>query len=587
MAAPLSTTRQVFGRLYDEAIRHHRGTIALAVFFMAIAAGCQALLAWLMEPVIDEVFAAKEASYLLPLAGAVLLTFMVRGGAEFSQSVLMNKVGLKIIRDMSGRLFAHLMRLDVSQVQATASGRLVAHFNIDVLNLRQATSTVITNIGKDLLAVIGLVAVMFEKDWLLACLTFFVFPLAVVPIVRLGRRMRRTVARSQEQSGHLSALVGQCLQGIRLVKSYRMEGHEAGRVNEKLETIYRLARKATTTRAMSSPIMETLGGVAVVVVILYGGNRVIAGETTTGAFFAFLFALLTAYRPMKSLANMNSVLQEGVASAQRLYNVLDTEPRITDQPGAVPLVVRQGEVRLDGVSFSYDGTSATLSGVDIIVPPGHMVALVGPSGAGKSTIFNLIARFHEVESGAVRIDGQDIREVSLDSLRQSVALVSQEVVLFDDTVAANIAFGRPGASRAEIEQAAERAAAAEFIAELPEGYDTLVGEQGMRLSGGQRQRIAIARALLKDAPILLLDEATSALDTESERHVQKALTTLMEGRTTLVIAHRLSTIRHADRIYVLDQGRVVEQGGHADLLAKGGAYARLNALQGSTGEDIG
>jgi ATP-binding cassette, subfamily B, bacterial MsbA len=325
--------------------------------------------------------------------------------------------------------------------------------------------------------------------------------------------------------------------------------------------------------------MEALGGTAVAVVIAYGGYQVIDGTRTPGAFFSFITALLLAYQPLKSLANLNASLQEGLAAAQRVFDVLDIEPDIQDQPGAWPLSVAGGEIRFDEVRFGYQPHAVALDGISLTVPAGSTVALVGPSGAGKSTVLNLIPRFYDVSSGGIAIDGQDVRTVTLSSLRGALALVAQEASLFDDTVRANIAYGRLSASEAEIEAAAAAAGADRFIAELPKGYDTLVGEHGMRLSGGQRQRLAIARAMLKDAPILLLDEATSALDNESERQVQAALKRLMQGRTTLVIAHRLSTIVGADLICVMDRGRIVESGKHAQLLARGGLYARLYETQ--------
>jgi subfamily B ATP-binding cassette protein MsbA len=358
-----------------------------------------------------------------------------------------------------------------------------------------------------------------------------------------------------------------------------MEAYEEGRAAGLFERLFGLVERAARTRSRAAPMMETLGGAAIAVVILYGGHQVISGARTPGAFFSFITALLLAYQPMKSLANLNASLQEGLAAAQRIFQVLDVEPTIRDLPGARSLSVSGGEIRFDQVRFGYAPGAVALDGITLTVPAGHRVALVGASGAGKSTILNLIPRFFEVEEGAIAIDGQDIRAVTLASLRAAIALVTQEVTLFDDTVRANIAYGRFGAADAEIEAAARAAGADAFIRALPAGYDTQVGEHGVRLSGGQRQRIAIARAMLKDAPILLLDEATSALDSESERQVQAALLSLMRGRTTLVIAHRLSTVQGADLICVVDRGQIVESGRHAELLAHGGLYARFHAMQ--------
>jgi subfamily B ATP-binding cassette protein MsbA len=405
----------------------------------------------------------------------------------------------------------------------------------------------------------------------------------VIPITTLGRRLRKVTANTQSQTGAFMTLVEQCLSGIRLVKAYRMEGYEAARASSLTTTIRDLIIKAERVKALASPLMETLGGVAVTIVIVYGGWRVINGNTSAGAFFSFITALLSAYRPMKALANANAAVNEGMAGAQRLFAVLDTKSSIIEKPNAVLLPVTRGEIRFDNVAFSYDADVEALRGVTFTALAGKTTALVGASGAGKTTILNLIPRFYDVTAGAITIDGHNVADVTMTSLRDSIALVSQDVVLFDDTVRANIRYGRPGASDAEIEDAARAAGAESFIAALPSGYDTLVGERGQALSGGQRQRIAIARALLKNAPILLLDEATSALDSETERQVQTALERLKQGRTTLVIAHRLSTVASADQICVIDQGRVVETGDHRSLMSGSGAYARLHALQFTAG----
>ena len=573
------STRELAKRLFAEAVRPYAWRIVAAVAFMGIAAGAQGMTAWLMEPVVDWVFAAKNSAMLWPVAGAVLLTFAVKGSAEFTQSALMSQVGLRIITDLQKRLFAHLMTLDAGFFGATRSGSLVSRFMVDVNMMRAAVSNAITSIGKDSLTVVALVGVMFYQDWLLAAVAFTVFPIAIYPIVRLGKRMRKVTVNTQEQMGAFNTVLEQSFQGIRMVKAYGLEGLEQSKVDTLTETIYRLTMKAAITRALSSPIMETLGGVAVTIVIVYGGYRVIADETTTGSFFSFITALLMAYQPMKSLAKLNASLQEGLAGAQRLFDLLDRRSAIAEKPDAVPLRISGGGVTFQDVTFAYDPQAPALRGLTLDIPAGKTVALVGPSGAGKSTIMNLIPRFHDVDNGAVRIDGQDVRDVTLGSLCEAVALVSQEVVLFDDTVRANIGYGRADATDADIETAARMAAAHDFIAALPEGYDTMVGERGMSLSGGQRQRLAIARAMLKNAPILLLDEATSALDTDSERQVQGALETLMRGRTSLVIAHRLSTVVNADIIHVLESGRLIESGSHAELMARNGAYAHLYSLQ--------
>ena len=566
-------------RLVRDFMRPHIMRVALAFALMGAAAGSTAVRAWLMQPVLDRVFVGRDASWLLPIAVAALVIALLKGIADYGEAVLMNRVGQRIIADVQKALFGRLMRADLAFFHAHASGTLISRFTSDAMLLRNAAANVLGAIGKDALTVVFLVLVMFYQDWVLATVSFFIFPVAIHPIVGIGRRMRRVTANTQAEIGQLTTLLNQTFQGARLVKAYGMEAYEEGRAALLFERLFALIDRAMRTRARASPMMETLGGVAIAIVILYGGHQVIAGARTPGAFFSFVTALLLAYQPLKSLANLNASLQEGVAAAQRIFQVLDVEPTIYDRPGARPLQVIGGEIRFDRVRFGYSPGAVALDGVSLVVPSGRTVALVGASGAGKSTIMNLIPRFFEVEDGSIAIDGQDIRAVTLATLRGAIALVAQEVTLFDDTLRANIAYGRLGASMADIERAARTAGIDGFIRELPAGYDTMVGEHGVRLSGGQRQRIAIARAMLKDAPLLLLDEATSALDSESERQVQTALRTLIRGRTTLVIAHRLSTVQHADLIHVVDRGRIVESGRHAELLARDGLYARLYALQ--------
>ncbi|MFA6021852.1 MAG: ABC transporter transmembrane domain-containing protein [Rhodospirillales bacterium] len=569
-------------RLAKDNIRPYVGKIALSLVLMGIVAAATAASAWLMDPVVNKVFVERRLDMLWPVGMAVLATAAVKGLASYGSSVHMSFVGLRIIADLQDRLFRHMLTQDIAYFHATTTGRLLSRFNTDVNLIRAAVSNALVSVGKDSLSVLFLIAVMFYQDWMLASISFLVFPLTVLPIVKLGRRIRRVTANTQEEWGLFTTLIEQCFQGIRVVKAYGMAAYESDRVGAIVEKIFKLNFKASRTRSWSSPIMETLGGAAVTVVIVYGGARVIDGATTAGAFFSFITALLMAYQPLKALANLNANLQEGLSAAQRVFEVLDCKPSIVDIQGALPLKIAGGAISFKNVGFAYNDEKGALHGLSLDVPAGATVALVGPSGAGKSTILNLIPRFYDVQSGVIAIDGQNVQDVQLESLRSVAALVSQEVVLFDDTIRANIAYGRQGASQEEIEAAAMAAAAHDFITALPQGYDTTVGEHGVKLSGGQRQRLAIARAMLRNAPILLLDEATSALDTESERAVQTALDKLMRGRTTLVIAHRLSTITHADLIYVIDQGLVAESGSHAELLAKGGLYARLHALQGTS-----
>ncbi len=581
-----NSTGALISRLGQESIRPYVGWIIFALVCMALVAGATALSAYLMKPVINDVFVGKDRGLLLPISAAVILTFAVKGLANYGQAVLMSFVGLRIVTDTQHRLYAHLMQLELGFFHDSPTGNLLSRFTIDINMMRNAVSNALTGFGKDLLTLIFLVGVMFWQDWMLALIAFVVFPIAVFPIVRLGRRMRKVTVNTQEEMGQFTTLLEQTFQGARVVKAYGMEEYEKGRVRTIAERIFNLVFKAARTRSLASPIMETLGGLAVALVIFYGGLRVIDNSMDPGSFFSFITALLLAYEPMKRLANLNASLQEGLAGAQRLFVLLDREPHIQEMPDAHELEITGGALHLDQVKFSYVSDQPALDNVTIDVPAGKTVALVGPSGAGKSTILNLIPRFYDVDGGKISIDDNDITKLTFASLRGAVALVSQDVTLFDDTIRANIAYGRPEASEEQIIEAAKNAAAHDFIVEMPDGYDTYVGERGTKVSGGQRQRLAIARAMLKNAPILLLDEATSALDTESERRIQEALKKLMQGRTTLVIAHRLSTVMDADLIHVIDQGKLTESGSHDELMALDGLYAKLYALQFSDSNSV-
>ncbi len=564
----------LFKRLIREHVKPYRHWFILGVLAMLAVSASTGALALLMEPVLDDIFIGKNTSSLKWIALAIFSTFFIKGIAGYGESIVMAMIGNNIVADLQKRLFLHLLNLDMAFFHAQQTGDLMTRFTADVRVLQSVVSNTITSLGKDSMTLLVLLGVMFWQDWQLAILAFIVFPAAIYPIKRIGKRVRKISSASQQELGSFSSLLSQIFIGIRQVKAYNREIFEAQKANKFIQELCNFANKNVRARSLASPATETLAGVAIVIVIIYGGYQVIGGEKTTGSFFSFITAFLMAYEPVKKLSRVNTQIQEGVASAGRLYQVLDTQPTLVDREGVQPLKLSAGQIEFNNVSFAYKNTPV-LNDISLNVSAGKRIALVGLSGGGKSTIINLIPRFYEVTSGSISIDGQSIKDVTTHSLRQQIALVSQEVFLFNDTIKNNILYGNISAKEEQIVEAAKNAAAHDFITKLPQGYDTILGEHGVNLSGGQRQRISIARAMLKDAPILLLDEATSALDTESEFMVQKALDKLMQGRTTVVVAHRLSTIQNADCIYVMEQGRIVEYGTHQQLLEKGGTYQNL------------
>ena len=562
-------------RLAITYVRPYLGTLSLAMLMMLVAAAMTGAMAKMMEPVIDEVFSAKNQAMLWPIAIGVLTIFVVRGFATYGHTVLMNKIGQRVICDIQRDMFGHLVYADLAFFHGQQSGTLLSRFISDVGMIRSALIETMTGIGKNTLTLIFLIGVMFYQDWKLTLISLFVFPTAAYFVMRLGKKLRKVSTNTQVETGLLTSMLGQAFQGSKHVKSYGMEEFEKTRVNVIIDRIFSLMYRSYRVSASAVPISEALSGVAIVTIIVYGGMQVMAGDSTAGKLFSFIAAFLMAYEPMKRLAKLNNLMQMGLAAVERLFNMLDLPPAVTDKADAKVMENVRGDLSVENVTFAYaDGTEA-LSGVSFTVPAGKTVALVGQSGAGKSTILNLIPRFYDVTEGAIRLDGEDIRDVTVKSLRAHMALVSQEVAIFNDTVRDNIAYGTLDATDEEIIAAAQNAAAHEFIMDLPHGYDTIVGENGAKLSGGQRQRISIARAMLKNAPVLLLDEATSALDTQSERLVQSALERLQKGRTTIVVAHRLSTIMGADIIHVMQNGKIIETGNHAELLARNSAYSRL------------
>jgi subfamily B ATP-binding cassette protein MsbA len=568
---------ELFKRLLKLA-RPHIWKFILALLCMIVVGLSTAAAAFLVKPALDEIFLNKNATTLVWIPIAVLIIYLLKGLGSYGQTVLMNYIGQRVIADLRYSLYRHIQLQPLSFFTRNPTGILMSRITNDVNLIQGAVSEAVTSLLKDTFTLIGLVFVIFYRDWKLAIIAMFVFPVAIYPVAEFGRKMRRIASDSQVTIGTLSTLLQETISGNRIVKAFGMENYENERFAKENERLFKLTMKSVSVRAISTPFMELLGGLGIAAIIFYGGYQVIYGISTPGTFFSFLTALLLLYEPAKRLTGVNNTIQQGIAGAERVFNVIDTIPEIEDKPGAKPLPQITEGIDIDHVTFRYDEIPV-LKDVHLKIKAGELIAFAGMSGGGKTTLVNLIPRFYDVTEGRILIDGRDIRDVSIESLRGQIAIVTQQTILFNDTIRNNIAYGDIRKPEEDIIRAAKAANAHDFIMKLPDGYDAIIGEQGVKLSGGERQRISIARALLKDAPILILDEATSSLDTEAEVEVQEALDELMKGRTTLVIAHRLSTIRNADRIIVLVDGKIVEEGTHESLLAKKGEYYKLYNMQ--------
>lgn len=588
--------RQILNRLWADWVLVYRGRLGLIFLLMVVVALAGGLYPALISHVFDllagktDSGAARFAFLSLPddlfmaIPALIILVASIKAGAMYFQVLSVNSLALRITTDIQKAMSAHLITSDLAIVTAEPAGAFISRIMNDLNLVREALVRLANNLVRDILTIIVMVGVMVWFSWLLSLLVLAIYPLAMRPIVRIGRKQRAASGALQEHLEEVTSLLAETLQGIRMVKAYQREGAEKTRAGLAFDILYEKLVALLAGRARIDPILEVLGGFAIAGVIGVAAWQVQIGAMQVGDVVGFITALLMLVQPVRAIGTLNAVTQEGMAAASRIFQLLDKQNSITQKPDAPELIIRNGQIKFKDVSFSY-GDVPVLEKVSFEVGAGETIALVGPSGSGKSSIINLLPRFYDVASGQIMIDGQSISEVTTQSLRQQMALVSQEAILFDDTVAANIRFGQPDADEGKVKAAAKAAVADDFIQQLEGGYQARVGATGNLLSGGQRQRISIARAMLKDAPILLLDEATSALDAQSEKQVQQALERLSEGRTSLIVAHRLATIRNADMILVLEAGKIVERGRHEELLAKKGLYAELCALQSLSNEE--
>jgi subfamily B ATP-binding cassette protein MsbA len=552
--------------------------LLFAMVFMSLVAGANGLTAFVVKPVLDNIFFEKNATMLYIIPFGVILLYLCKGVFDYFQAYFMGFVGQRVITDIRNEIFRALQIQPLSFFDKTPTGTIISRIINDVTLVQSTVSDAFTAILKDSFTIIGLVFVVFYRDWRLATIAFVVLPFAVYPIVSFGKRLRKVSTKTQKEMARLTSFLHEIVTGQRIVKAFCMEEYENKRFGVENDTLFRIILKRYKIRALSSPIMETLGGIAIGIIIWYGGHQVISGSSTPGNFFSFTAALLMLYEPIKRLNRENHNIQQGLAASVRVFEIIDRKPEVQEKPDAVDLGKVEGVIEFKDVSFKYED-KMVLNNISLRIAKNEVLAIVGESGVGKTTLVNLIPRFYDVTMGSIEVDGVDIRDATLNSLRRNIALVTQDVILFNDTIKNNICYGEGQDDLERLEEVANMAYARDFIMKIPKQYDASAGEKGTRLSGGQKQRIAIARALYKDTPILILDEATSALDTASELEVQKALENLIKGRTTIVIAHRLSTIMSADRIIVLEAGQIRQIGSHQELIVTEGPYKKLYDLQ--------
>ena len=570
------TGTQILSRLFRDSIKPYLSRLISSLFFMIIIALCTGATAWLLDPAIEKIFLDKDSSMLIIIPIAIIGTLLIKSVSTYIQVFLLNSVAQNVIADTQIKLFKKIINADLAWLHKIHSAKIISNFLYDVTLLQDSVSSSLANGVKDFLTLICLVGVMYYQDWVLATIAIIAFPLVGLLSRQLGKRIKKASTETQEETGIMASILSENLDGTRIVKAYQQEDREIKKLSESVYRRMNKLLKAINTRGATSPFAEFLAGFGIAGTLYYAGLRGLQGELPLNEFVSFLGAMMLAFQPLRRLAAVNTTLQEGFAAAIRVFDLLDQKSLINEEINAQELSNPNSDILFDNVTLSYDGQkNSALKNISLEIPNGKITALVGPSGSGKSSILNLIPRFYDPKSGAILIGNQNIRHLTMQSLRSKIALVNQEPILFDMSIKDNILYGNPNASDQEIESASKSSASDEFITKLPEGYNTIVGEDGYSLSGGQKQRISLARAFLKDAPILLLDEATSSLDTESEHLVQEAINTLMKNRTTLIIAHRLSTIINSDNIIVIDNGEVVESGTHSELIKNDGMYKKL------------
>ncbi len=578
-----SSNYYILSRIFENYVKKHSRKLIISIICMIIVSATTALNAWMMQPVLDDIFIDKNESLILIIPLAILLIAVVKGISSYIQSVLMSFVGYRLVADLQSDMFGSLIKCDISFFSKTNSGTLISRFLADVGALSRGVHNVIINIIKDFFTLFFLIGVLFFHDWKLASISLLIFPLAIYPISRIGKRLRKISKNTQVGFGFLTKRLTESLQSIKTIKSFNAENVETVKVEKEVENIFQLTYKSSRVNSISRPLMETLGGLAIAVIIYTGGSQVISGTTTPGTFFSFLTALLMAYQPIKSLASLNATLQMAMAAAERIFNIIDTKPLIIEKQNNKDIHLKNDttyNVKFSDVTFAYESSNKNiLSNINLNIKRGEKIALVGYSGAGKTTLLNLLPRFYEIKRGRITINDIDIRDLSFSFLRNHFSLVSQDIVLFDDTIKYNICYGQNNINNKQILEACKKANCEEFIKKFPKGINENIGEKGVKLSGGQKQRIAIARAFLKNSPFLLLDEATSSLDSRSEKKIQTSLANLMKNKTSLVIAHRLSTIIDANKIILLHNGKVVEIDNHKNLLKRSKIYKNLYELQ--------